>query len=250
MRLQLIRNATLRLRYAGRTLLVDPDLAARHARPAFTGRSANPMIDLPLPVDQILDGVELVLVSHLHRDHFYAVDAIPRHVPVLCQPGDEGRIAELGFADLTPVEPSVEWGGITLTRTGGRHGRGDVEAQMGRVSGFVLAAAGEPTVYWAGDTLLCDEVRDALARYAPKVVVIHASGATWPDGHGGRELIVMDAAQAVEVCRLAPDALVVATHMEAIDHGTVSRAALREAARAAGARLLVPEDGETLGVEI
>ena len=42
MLLQLIRNATLRLRYAGHTLLIDPDLAAKHSRPSFTGRSPTP----------------------------------------------------------------------------------------------------------------------------------------------------------------------------------------------------------------
>jgi hypothetical protein len=58
MHLTLIRNATLKIRYSGRTFLVDPDLAPKHARDSFTDRSPNPMVDLPMPIEQILDGVE------------------------------------------------------------------------------------------------------------------------------------------------------------------------------------------------
>lgn len=70
MRFRLIRSATLRLRYAGRELLVDPYFAPRHSRPSFTGRSQNPLIELPIPPAEIMAGVELVIVSHLHSDHF------------------------------------------------------------------------------------------------------------------------------------------------------------------------------------
>jgi L-ascorbate metabolism protein UlaG (beta-lactamase superfamily) len=49
----------------------------------------------------------------------------------------------------------------------------------------------------------------------------------------------------LEVCRLAPNSKVVATHMEALDHATLNRAALRDYAQAAGiTNLLIPEDGE------
>jgi hypothetical protein len=59
----------------------------------------------------------------------------------------------------------------------------------------------------------------------------------------------MDAAQTVAVCRAAPKSIVIATHMDALDHATVSRHALRQYAAANGiqpAQLLIPADGETL----
>lgn len=77
MQLQLIRNATLRLRYAGHTILIDPDLADKHSRPSFTGLLPNPMVDLPLSPTKIVAGIDLLIVSHLHRDHFDAVEPIP-----------------------------------------------------------------------------------------------------------------------------------------------------------------------------
>jgi L-ascorbate metabolism protein UlaG (beta-lactamase superfamily) len=251
LKLQLIRSATLTLDFAGRRLLIDPDFAPRHARPPLAGRSPNPLVDLPLPPETILAGVEAALVSHLHRDHFDATAqaALPKALPVFCQPGDEAAIRDLGFQRVTPVAEGLAWRGVTITRVAGHHGAGEVEAIMGRVSGFVLAAPGEPTLYWAGDTILCAEVRAAIARFVPAAIVIHACGAAWPDSTGRRAPIVMDAAEAIEVCRLAPTGRVIAVHMDAFDHGTVSRAELRARARAAGVaddHLLIPADGEII----
>ena len=57
MKLQLFRNATLKLDYAGRTVLIDPYMAPRHSLPSLTGRSPNPMVDLPASIEVILDCV-------------------------------------------------------------------------------------------------------------------------------------------------------------------------------------------------
>jgi hypothetical protein len=62
----------------------------------------------------------------------------------------------------------------------------------------------------------------------------------------------MDAGQTLDLCEAAPRATVIATHMEALDHATVSRAALRQAAQARGIgseRLLIPQDGETIQLQ-
>ena len=61
--------------------------------------------------------------------------------------------------------------------------------------------------------------------------------------------IIMDAAQTLALAEAFPHATVIATHMEALDHCTVSRAALRKAAKERGIdseRLRIPADGETL----
>ena len=94
MKLRLLRNATLKLNVAGRTILVDPFFAPRHSRPSYAGRSLNPLVELPVGVDEILDGVELIIVSHLHSDHFdpIAQSLVPKHLPLICQPGDEDKI--------------------------------------------------------------------------------------------------------------------------------------------------------------
>lgn len=257
MKLQLIRNATLLVDYGGHHLLIDPYFAPKQSRPSYMGKGdrANPTAELPLTPEQILEGVELVIVSHLHSDHFdpVAQEHLPKHLPLLCQPGNETTIREKGFLDVSVVEDYLNWKGIHITRTDGHHGTGEVETMMGKVSGFVFQAKGEPTLYWAGDTILCDEVRTAMARFHPDVVVIHSCGATWADSNGVRSLIVMDDAQTVAACKYAAEAVVIAAHMEALDHSTVSRAALREAADRAGVDgewLRIPADGEQIDIRV
>jgi L-ascorbate metabolism protein UlaG (beta-lactamase superfamily) len=249
MRLQLIRNATLKLHYANEVILIDPDLAAPLSRPSFTGRSANPMVGLPLPTAAIAANLSLLIVSHLHRDHFDAVEPLPKNLPLLCQPGDETAIAERGFTQVLPIERTLRWNNITITRVGGQHGIGTVGALMGRVSGFVFAAEGEPTLYWAGDTILGEDVQTTVAHFQPRVIIVHACGATWPDEAGERQLIVMDAGQTIALCQANLASTIIATHMDALDHATITRSELRAAADAAGilpTQLIIPDDGAAI----
>lgn len=247
MKVQLIRNATLRVTYGGHLWLVDPFLAPKETIRSFAGISQNPTVDLPISPEAVIQDVEMVLVSHLHPDHFddVAVELLPKTGPILCQPGDEAAIRAKGFETVTAVSPQLTWQGITFTRTPGRHGYGELAERMGTVSGFIWEAAGEPKVYWAGDTVWYEEVTQVIAEHQPDIIITHSSGAKFGDS----QPIVMDAAQTVAVCQAVPGAIVVAVHLESLDHGTVTRAGLRAAAAAAQIpeeRLRIPADGETL----
>ena len=249
MRLQLIRNATLRMEYAGRCILIDPYLATKHSGESFAGRSLNPTIDLPTSIEEILEDVELVVVSHLHQDHFdeVAKDRLPKGLPIICQPGDEIEIRTAGFTDVTPLVDSLNWDGITITRRVGSHGLGPVVDDMGPVMGVSIAAPGEPSIYWAGDTVLYPPVAKVIMESKPDIVITHSCGARW-DGN----LIVMDADETVAVCEMAKGQ-VVATHMEALDHATIGRRDLRQAAEHRGisrSKLLIPEDGELIELSL
>ena len=246
MDLQLIRNATLRLRYGGVDFLVDPMLGARHAiRPMGDSAGRNPTVDLPCPIDEVLDGVDAVIVSHLHPDHFdeAAFGVVPRQLPLLCQPGDGEKLAAAGF-DVTELAGSLDHRGVEITTVAGSHGRGAVLERMGHVIGLVFRAPDEPTLYWAGDTVLTAEVGQVIEAIHPDVVVTHSGGAT-----ASGTTIIMDIADTLAVARLAPDATVVAVHLEAVAHAPVTRAALRAAADDAGipaSRLRIPADGEAI----
>ncbi len=83
MKIQLIRSATIRLDYAGQKLLIDPYLAAKFSLPSFTGRSPNPMVDLPFSPQEVIANNDAVIVSHLHSDHFdpAAQELLPKRPP-------------------------------------------------------------------------------------------------------------------------------------------------------------------------
>lgn len=245
--LRLVRNATMKISYAGQSFLTDPMFSPRGAMRAFAGIASNPTVELPFPISEILSGVETVIVSHIHPDHFdpAAIEAIPDGMPVLCQPGDEGKIAAAGFRQVTPVADSYLVNGVTITRTGGKHGSDKILEYTGKVSGFVLQAAGEPTVYWVGDSVFCAEVQEAIRTFKPDIIITHSGGATLP----GHAPIVMNAEQTLEVAAFAPDATIIAVHMESLDHCNVSRENLRRKATDAGvsvSRLRIPADGETV----
>jgi hypothetical protein len=117
---------------------------------------------------------------------------------------------------------------------------------MGKVSGFVFRAEGEPSIYWTGDTVWYEAVQEVVKTQQPGIIITHSSGAMWADFP---DPIVMDAAQTVAVCKIAPNSKVIAIHMESLDHGTVTRTDLRAAASQASipeAQLIIPADGETL----
>jgi L-ascorbate metabolism protein UlaG (beta-lactamase superfamily) len=248
MKIQLIRNATMKITYKGRLILTDPMLSPKGAIKPFAGIARNPTVELPLTMKEILKGVEMALISHNHPDHIdeAAEKALPKMIPVFCQPGDENKMSEKGFRSVTPIEPSHTWQGITITRIEGKHGRGKILKRMGTVSGFVFQADNEPTVYWVGDSIWCNAVKKSIQAFKPDIIITHSGGATIP----GFEPIIMDVEQTLNVLDASSeDAVVVAIHMEALDHCGVSREELRKTAdikNIAPSRLMIPNDGETI----
>jgi L-ascorbate metabolism protein UlaG (beta-lactamase superfamily) len=249
-KLQLIRNATMKVIYGGLCFLTDPYLAAKAGGNSYGGKVKSPLAELPMPVEEVIDGVDAVLVSHYHSDHFdrTAVSALPKDIPLFCQPGDEEAIRGKGFLQVIPVTDKLNWRGVLISRVGGCHGSGDVLKVMGLSSGYLLTSNEEPSVYWTGDTIFCDEVKDTIISEKPDMIITHSCGATW----GDQVHIIMDEVQTAEVCKLAPGSMVVAVHMETVDHATVTRDELRRFARNMGIQeqqLIIPADGDIISLD-
>lgn len=254
MRLTQIRNATLVLDIGTHRLLIDPMLAPAGAIPALKyisgRRRRNPLVELPDGTEALLDGVTDVLITHCQKGHFDHLDRAAvkwlrqRQLPVHCMSHDAAFLRRKGL-DARPLhsgasQPFLE-GRITAIPC--VHGTGLVGQLMEHGHGYVLDWPDEPSCYLAGDTLLTAEVRHCIASRQPEVTVIPAGGARFD--LGGE--IIMGREDALEVARIS-QGLVVANHLEALDHCPVSRDELRDARDAAQLEetLLIPEDGETL----
>jgi len=99
---------------------------------------------------------------------------------------------------------------------------------------------------FAGDTIWSPEVESAIARHAPDVIVLNAGMATVI----GLDPIIMGPSDVLAVHRAAPNATLIASHMEAVNHCILSRADLRAFSKRDGYEhhLLIPADGETLAI--
>jgi L-ascorbate metabolism protein UlaG (beta-lactamase superfamily) len=188
----------------------------------------NPLVDLPVPAQEVVAGIDLCVVTHLHGDHFdeRARELLRDDLPILTMPEHTARLEEQGFTRVISAHP-----GISLTP--GRHGTGAIGEAMGPVCGIVVDG-----VYVAGDTIWCEEVQAALELHRPRVVVVNAGGAHFI----GSAPIVMTAADVREL-RRATEAEVVVVHLEAINHCVESREVYEQLEG-----VLVPADGEKLEV--
>jgi L-ascorbate metabolism protein UlaG (beta-lactamase superfamily) len=235
MRVTLVRSATVILELRGRRILVDPMLDDAGARPPIENTAnpvRNPTVPLPYAAEEVVRGIDAVIVTHRHRDHLdaRAEELLPRDVPVFCQPEDEVALCALGL-DARPVTDTAAWDGLRITRVPARHGSGRIAELLAPVSGFVL-----DSLYLAGDTVWFEGVEATIERHRPQVAVVNAGGAEFLEGG----LIVMGIEDVREVASRVPT--VVAVHLEALNHCFLSRGELREAVPG----VLVPEDGETL----
>ncbi len=249
MKLQLIRNATQLLQVNGQTLMIDPMLAPKGSYPAIPGTGndiPNPVCDLPFDpkeCNRLIAGTDALLLTHLHRDHWdtTAQQLFRKDIPLFCQPGDSASIMQAGFTHVTEISDHLSWKGITIHRTGGRHGTGETGKRMGQVSGYVIVHE-QQRLYLAGDTIWCDEVKQALDQYHPTQIVVNGGAARFTTG----DPIVMSIEDIVALCGYYPGAPVYVVHLEAVNHSTESRKQIRQAMVAAAGlanRCFVPDDG-------
>lgn len=117
---------------------------------SILGVNRNPIVHLTIPIKEIVSGVDFVLGTLSHFDHFdkAATLALGDSIKMYIQPVDS--VAYSNEYELTNTEilaDSIDIDGIDVMRTTGIHGRGEIGKIMGAVSGFILKAIDNPTVY-------------------------------------------------------------------------------------------------------
>ena len=203
-------HSTVRLELGGTTLLTDPLLRERflHVR-----RHAEPA------AESLLEGVDAVLVSHLHADHldFPSIRRLDRGVEMVVPAGGRRVVRRRGFRNVTELLPGdrTRVGAIEIIATPADHdGRRYRIGPHIEALGFDLRAPAT-RAYFAGDTDLFDEMEEL----GPGVDVALLPVAGWGPRVGRGHLDPRGAAQAAAM--IAPQVVV------PIHWGTYLRAGLQ-----------------------
>lgn len=246
---QLIRNATLLIEYGGKKILVDPMFSPKGAIDSWAGIQKNPIIELKMPIEEIVKGVDLVMVTHTHEDHFdkFASENLDKSIELVMQPSDKEFFKKEEFINATALENHKLWNGINIHRIEGQHGTGEVLKMMGKTSGFVLQAKNQPTVYIVGDAIWTEDIKRNIKKYKPDYIIVNSGGARIKGFENTP--IIMDEAQTIALINESGNAKVIAVHMDALDHCRTTRTSLKEEAaklKIGKDKLMIPQDGEVI----
>lgn len=250
---RLIRNATLKIQYSGKTILLDPLLGEKGSSVSALKVNKNPRVHLSMPVTEILENLDCVLLTHAHIDHYddAAKKMISKSMPWYVQPADYDSVAVKDkFIHTTAIVDSLQTGNLTIVRITGSHGRGKLAEMMGASSGYVLKAQGQPTLYIMGDCIWNEATQKAVKQHNPAYIVVNSGGAILPPFSKTDGPIIPNEQEVMAMLDALPEHIkLIAVHMDAIDHCQTTREILRNEARHHGAdmsRLIIPKDGEKI----
>jgi len=254
MNIKQIRNATIVVEYAGKQFLIDPMLAEKGTYPPFPGTirqdQNNPSVSLPTSVDDIIRGIDAVIVTHLHLDHFdeAAQRLLPKDILIFVQNEEDAtEVRNVGFKNVEVLQQDTVFEGIQLVKTKGEHGRGEELLKlMGEVCGVVFKHPSEKTLYVAGDTVWYEGVQEELDTHEPDIIVVNGGDNQFIE-YGS---LIMGKEDIYEVHKAAPNAKIISVHMEAVNHWTLSREELKNFSKEKGFlnSILIPDDGESYSI--
>jgi L-ascorbate metabolism protein UlaG (beta-lactamase superfamily) len=212
-----IGGPTVLLEYAGARIVTDPtfDPPRSYAEPGSTTlvKTRGPAI-----ARTELGAVDLVLLSHHgHKDNldYEGLELLATGVHTLSTTDAATELFGGGLIGLDDWE-STEHDGITVTAVPALHGPAGSERIVGRVTGFVLEAEGEPTVYVSGDNASLGLVGQIAERFPDiDVAVLFAGAARVRDITGALTLKATDAVSAASTLGASR---VVVVHTEDWEH--------------------------------
>ncbi|MGC9935013.1 MBL fold metallo-hydrolase [Priestia aryabhattai] len=250
MKINQIRNATIVVEYANKKFLIDPMLAEKGTYPPFPNSPRqdqnNPLVNLPTSVENIIEGIDAVIVTHLHLDHFdeAAQRILPKDIKLFVQNKEDAtEVKNAGFQNVEVLQEDTVFEGIHLIKTKGEHGRGEILKLAGLVCGVVFKHQSEKTLYVAGDTVWYDEVQKVIDTHKPEIIVVNGGDNQFFEGGS----LIMDKEDIYEVYKAAPNSQIIVVHMEAVNHWNLSREELKSFINEKGivSIVSVPDDGES-----
>lgn len=255
MKMQLIRNATIVVEYAGKRILVDPmfskkgELSTAPLPAKDWNMNRNPLYELPISIDQIIKDIDFVFLTHLHFDHWdkAAEDALPKNIKIFVQDlNDKKKVEKVGFTNIEILTENTIFDDIKLSRTKAQHGKGFILRLAGHVCGMVLSHPSEKTLYLAGDTVWYEEVEKVINKFKPEVIVVNGGDNRFFIGNQ----LIMSKEDIFSVHKEAPNAKLIVVHMEGVNHNTLTRETLREFLnkKMINNQILIPEDGELINL--
>ena len=239
--LRWLGGATLELRLGSFRLLTDPVLADG-AVSAFE-----------------VDGLDALLLSHVHGDHFDAAarERIPRTLWGLAPADDVPQLEAWGFevieGTIAGEEHHIERGGeiLRLRVLPAQHAHDAATAQrLGAVNGYLIeheTVRRTLRLVWTGDTVWFDALPGAIGERGPVDVLIpHLGAGTEPS-----EQTTMDVDDALRLIEAVAPTRVVPIHPHGVarDAGPVTALAERLAGGRFAQTLRIVEQGEQVNLD-
>ncbi len=206
-----VGNATVVIRYAGFTILTDPNFlhAGDHVHLGYgltSVRTTDPAVEM-----EDLPPLDFVLLSHLHGDHFdrVAERKLNKATPIISTRHATRYLEKVGFTRTRALETWEQIdlrkgeANLRLAAMPGTHGPGPLGAVLPPVMGSMLDfgnEAGEKSLrmYISGDTLIHERLKEIPRRYPEVDLALLHLGGTRVLGI----VVTMDAEQGMEAMRI------------------------------------------------
>jgi L-ascorbate metabolism protein UlaG (beta-lactamase superfamily) len=248
--LQWIGGPTVLLERGGLRILTDPMLGGREEQ-AFTlpKHPSSGVVDAPIarytsPIDVPLEGLDAILISHTHNDHFdaRAKQILPKGLPLIVAASGAESVRAAGFTDVR----GLDWGeSITLeahgtvlqvTAVAAHHAHAEtLDHQLGRGNGYILEwrdRDGPYRAYWTGDSVLSAESQTLSEQHGRIDLLLPHMGGV--GGDGGFGLRTMNADEAIQLVRRIQPGLVIPIHHTTFAHYREPIEALQQRAEQSG----------------
>ena len=237
-----IGTATVLISVAGFTILTDPNFLHRgeEAKLGYGLRSKR-LTDPAIEIDQ-LPRLDLVILSHLHGDHWddVASERLERGVPIVTTRTSATMLERKGFTDTRGLRT---WGWqefrkgdarLRVTAVPGQHGPKPLYALLPRVMGSIVevfrGADRLLRLYISGDTLIHERLHMIPERFPQIDLGLFHLGGT----RIGGVLLTMDAEQGVEAVQIVRPEVAIPIHYDDYDVFRSPIEAFRAAVAAAG----------------